>query len=286
LNFSKLSESLGVPLKREKTVRPCTTLTFVGIELDSIEMEKRLPLDKLTKIKQLLKEFSVRKKVTLKELQSLIGVLSFACSVVTPGRPFLRRLIDLTLGLKQPHHKRRLNKEAKADLAAWSVFVDSFNGKSLFISDKLESSETLNLFTDASNLGCGGYLGSKWFAQEWPPDWTHHHINTKEMFPITVAVELWGNILQNKSITFHTDNLTVMHIINKQSSTDKNIMHLVRRLVVACLSFNISFQARYIPGLQNILADKLSRLQIREFVHLCPFKDLTRQEIPTGKYKL
>ena len=76
-------------------------------------MEKRLPIDKLQKNKNLLSVFQNRKKVTLKELQLLIGLLNFACSVVSPGRTFLRRLIDLTKGLKHPNHKKRLNKEAK-----------------------------------------------------------------------------------------------------------------------------------------------------------------------------
>ena len=104
------------------------TITFVGIEIDSILMEKRLPLDKLDKLRKLLNSFCRKKKATLQELQSLIGLLNFACLVVTPGRAFLRRLIDLTIGLKASHHRRRLNKEARADLKAWSVFVKHFNG--------------------------------------------------------------------------------------------------------------------------------------------------------------
>ena len=41
-------------------------------------------------------------KVTLKEVQSLIGLLNFAFSVVRPSRAFLRRLIDLALGIRSP----------------------------------------------------------------------------------------------------------------------------------------------------------------------------------------
>ena len=48
-------------------------------------MEARLPNDKITKTKTFLSDFLRRKKVSLKETQSLIG-LNFACSVVVPGR--------------------------------------------------------------------------------------------------------------------------------------------------------------------------------------------------------
>lgn len=94
-----------------------------------------------------------QKSATLKQLQSLIGMLNFACKVVPPGRPFLRRLIDLTVGLKKPYYHRRLNSEAKADLNAWGLFLDHFNGKALLPSGITHSSASLHLFTDASDLG-------------------------------------------------------------------------------------------------------------------------------------
>jgi hypothetical protein len=48
--FKALCEVLGVPIKNEKTVGPSTTLTFLGIELDTLAMEARLPWDKVEKI--------------------------------------------------------------------------------------------------------------------------------------------------------------------------------------------------------------------------------------------
>lgn len=48
------------------------------------------------------------------------------------GRTFLRRIIDLTIGLSKPYHHRRLNKESRADLQAWSIFLENFNGRALF----------------------------------------------------------------------------------------------------------------------------------------------------------
>ena len=83
----------------EKTVGPLTTLAFAGIELDTVLMEARLPQEKLDKCHELLSAFLRRRKVTLQEIQSL---LNFACTVVVPGRAFLRRLIDLTIGVRKP----------------------------------------------------------------------------------------------------------------------------------------------------------------------------------------
>lgn len=94
----------------------------MGLELDTLNFEIRLPQDKLTQLKLEIQKFKAKRSATLMELQSLIGMLNFACSVVPPGRTFLRRLIDLTIGLKKPYHHRRLNLQAQADLHAWGCF--------------------------------------------------------------------------------------------------------------------------------------------------------------------
>ena len=112
-NFLGMCEYLGVPIAQEKTVGPDTTLQFAGITLDSVMQEARLPVDKLRKCRMLLRTFYKRRKVTLRELQSLLGLLNFTCSVIVPGRAFLRRMIDLTKGAKRPYHRIRLSKEVR-----------------------------------------------------------------------------------------------------------------------------------------------------------------------------
>ena len=64
-----------------ETLWPCHhSLSFSGIELDSVLLEARLPSDKLDKCRSLISEFLQRKKVTLKEVQSPTGLLNFAWS--------------------------------------------------------------------------------------------------------------------------------------------------------------------------------------------------------------
>ena len=124
--FVDLRGHLGVPIAPEKTCGPATTLSFAGIELDTIQLEARLPTEKILKCKDLISDFLKRKKVTLKEVQSLTGLLNFAHSVILPGRAFLCRLIDLTIGIQSPFHFIRLKKEVKADLRVWQKFLDEY----------------------------------------------------------------------------------------------------------------------------------------------------------------
>ena len=66
-----------------------------------------------------------RRKVTLKEMQSLAGLSNSACSIIVPGHAFLCGLIDVTIGIKSPFHYIRLKKEAKAHLKIRGIFLPS-----------------------------------------------------------------------------------------------------------------------------------------------------------------
>ena len=119
----------------EKTFGPSTILTFAGVELGTIRCESRLPEDKLLKCKQLIAEFIKKKKATLRELQSLTGVLILLFNGCSRSL-LLRRLMDLTIGLKRPGHFARVSKEVKADLFIWQQFFQEYNGKSFFLNEK------------------------------------------------------------------------------------------------------------------------------------------------------
>ncbi len=123
--------------------------------------------------------FLTRKKVQLHELQSLIGLLNFTNTVVTPGTAFLRRLYDLTQGVLCPHHFIRLHPEVKNDLRVWLGFLSSFNGVYIFHNEVWENSIKLQLFTDAAGaISFGAIFGNAWCYGEWLPHWLHRNIVT------------------------------------------------------------------------------------------------------------
>ena len=280
--FIDLCSYVGIPIATEKTFGPLTTLSFAGIELDSVLMEARLPPDKLNKCSALLSDFLHRKKATLREVQSLTGLLNFACSVIVPGRAFLRRLIDLTVGIQSPHHLIRLSKDVKEDLKVWQSFLSNFNGRSFFLEETWYSSSKLDLYTDASGaLGFGAIFGSRWCYGKWPATWSYSNIAILEFYPIVLSLYLWGHVMLNRCILFFTDNESLVHVINKQSSKDKSLMFFVRKLVLICLEYDIVFMAKHIAGVKNRLADSLSRLQVQSFKQLAPaHMDKLPTEIP------
>ncbi len=97
--FLGLCEELGIPVVVEKTEKG-QCIEFLGVTLDTVKMEARLPRDKLDRYIILVRTYQSRGHITVSELESLTGLLNFACRVVAPGRPFLRRLYNLSAGMK------------------------------------------------------------------------------------------------------------------------------------------------------------------------------------------
>ena len=67
-----------------------------------------------------------------------------------------------------------------------------------------------------------------------------------------------GDQLDDKCVTFVTDNAALVDIINKQTSKYKLVMILIRDMVLTTLKFNIFFTARHLPGKLNERADLIS----------------------------
>ena len=174
-----------------------------------------------------------------------------------------RLLCRLTKGITKPHYHIRIPRGAKQDLTMWLQFLTEFNGRSFFLNDIWETSQSLQIFTDAAgSIGFGTVFGAHWFHGLWPTTWHDFNIAILELFPIKLAVHIRRACMAGKCVIFFSDNAVVVDIINKQTSKDSAIMVLLRDLVLSCLRHNILFQARHIPGFNNSRADYLSRSHV------------------------
>ena len=282
-SFQGVCNELGVPLAEEKTEGPKPAITFLGLEIDAANQRIRIPQCKLVKLRAIVAHVSNARKLRLRELQSVIGSLSFVCKAVPPGRAFLRRLINLTMGVKKACHRVRINQESREDLQMWSRFLESCNGATIIPEQVWLENSDIQMFTDASgSIGFGGYFQGAWFQGRWPQHVSDlsPSITWREFFPIVVAVSVWGRLLAGKRVIFRSDNKGVVSIINKQSSHCPRIMRLVRFFVMKCLVWNVAFRATHIPGKEIEIADSLSRFQDSRFRSLAPGANLTGVEVP------
>ncbi|XP_053395078.1 uncharacterized protein LOC123524041 isoform X1 [Mercenaria mercenaria] len=279
--FISLASDIGIPIKHDKTVMPTTQIVVHGIHIDTSTLMASLPDEKVTTLQQILFSCKKKRKVTLKQLQSVIGHLNFACKVIKPGRCFLRRLHDLTVGKTKGYHYIKLTKDSRADLDLWYTFLQKYNGCTLLTNDRFVSSVTLKLHSDAaSTKGFACTHLTSWTFGAFPNEVKGHHINILELYPIALAVFLFGHQWENKNVCFVCDNLAVVYCLNKQTSKDSTMMKLIRIIVLKALECNFCFQSSHIPTSKNTICDKLSRFQVDEALSLAPFLDKDPTAIP------
>ena len=107
-----------------------------------------------------------------------------------------------------------------------------------------------------------------------------YDISVLELYPIVLALFVWGSHLKNKSILFLCDNMAVVEVINSQSCRDPYLLTLLRHLVIICLYHNIWFKAKHIKGKLNFVADYISRFQINQARLVQPSLDLYPTLVP------
>ena len=257
--------TLGIPIAVHKTEGPDTVLVFLGIDVDTTNFELRLPEVKLTRLRGQLLSWSTKKSCRRRELESLLGHLSHASTVVRHGQTFLRQLFSSLGCVRSNHHFIPLNAGAREDILWWKVFLPLWNGRSFF---QCKSPSR----TDASgSFGCGAFsLENGWFQLEWPESWSRVHIAAKELVPMVIAAALWGPHWHGSCILFRTDNMAVVEVLRSHSAHDPLLMHLLRCLVFYASVHHFVIVGEHIAGVHNAAADVISRNNLALFSSMFP----------------
>ena len=250
---------LGFAINWNKVEGPSQKITFLGIELNSIDMSLCLPKDKLNELFQTLVDFSSKTRASKRQLQSLAGKLNWACRVIQGGRVYLRRVLNAINSLNHPHHKVRLSKVVRADIDLWLNHMYLFNNTFMLSKPLLQDHVTV----DACNIGAGIAYGTDWAYIRWEEDWpavANLHINYKEVLAIILAAFRWGHLWANAKIQILTDSECARYILRKGTSRNDTIMECIRSLFWLRVKFDFEMDIYHLPGRENTLADAISRL--------------------------
>ena len=204
----EICEQLGVPLAPEKVAGPSTCLTFLGFELDTVNMQIRLPQHKLGRLLALVTQWKLKKCTTKRELQCLAGHLQHASKVhvVPPGRCLLRRIFELMAVAEREDHLIRLNVAVRVDLHWWSLLLEHWNGCSVLWCCRAIKPE-IEVVSDASGTwGCGAVMGRKWLQHKWSGEIRDASIAVKELILIILAAAMWGKEWWGKVVCFNCNN--------------------------------------------------------------------------------
>ena len=289
--LSGLLSFWGFEIAHEKVIQPAQSVKYLGLLIDSVEMELSLPPDKLMKLCDLVSSFAsdTRTKATKHELDSLCGVISHASKVVRGGRTFSRRLINLAKSIHGKHDIISLPDWFKADLQWWSSFCHVFNGKAPIIDTKSLIHYPVETDSSMSGFGCvwdNDYVAGSWnelpivYADihipndHWAagPVWIKDDpdINLLELWPILVSVWRWGSAWVGCKVRFKCDNTQVVSMINTGRSRSIHCMEWLRELFWLCFLYDLQITAEYISTHENIVPDYLSRVTDPKLLGLTP----------------
>ena len=169
--FKDTMLAIGMPLADEKTLGPGPVIEFLGMILNFYR--QLLPIQDKKKEKclfllnEMIARYHAREKVTVCEVQRLVGHLNFIGQALPVGHPFLVSLYRLTTApagsIKKVHarHQRHLNRETVEDMKMFQHFLSTTTHYTEhtvpFLVRRVIFNDTLQLFTDSAGSKSLGF---------------------------------------------------------------------------------------------------------------------------------
>ena len=267
--FLFICETINCPVSEEKTEWLTLIIVFLSILSDSQHHRLCIPEEKRTKATKRLDWAIDKKKLTIKEIEKLMGTLNFLTRAIYPGRVFPRRMYaklkttDKTGRKLKPYHHVNLDSKFISDALIWRLFLDNSDPhhwcRPFVDCRRYETSQTLQFFTDSSAAGdkvFGCVFNLEWTFGLWGGDFIKTQkpsIQYLELFALCIGIYVWADKLQHKRVIIFCDNQAVVQMVNNYTSSCENCMRLLRLLVLKCLIQNLRITVRYIRSEENIL---------------------------------
>ena len=286
----------GLVINPDKTEGPSQSLSFLGIQLDSIAQTVSCTAARVAELTALLQSLRHQHVIQRRHAESLIGKLSFAAQVLPGARPFMRRMLDSVHSCSSQRRSApiRIDSGFRSDVRFWLHHFSTWNGRQQWRSAR---ARPFVFASDASLRGFGFYLESTptppgtvdlpqlsqhlrvgaTFSGSYSAEHAHlHHSHTQiawcELLAVVACATTYAPLLTGHSLLFYVDNSTDVHIINRQATRSKALAGLLRQLYAIALRYNLCIQARHRPGVDNTLADFLSRPELHEHRHVAKWQ--------------
>ena len=254
--LTHLMQDLGLTISQKKLVPPSTQVTCLGVLIDTVKGTISIPPEKLRDVASTVRQWLLRDVATKRELQSILGLLLYVHKCVKPARCFLNRMLEL---LRFAHRRQKvtLTPDFKRDLKWFAKFLHVYNGVSFYDHRPID----VSLELDACLTGLGGRSGSFIYHLPIPRgfmNWTIVHL---EMVNILLAVRLFKRQWASKKVLIHCDNAAVVSVLKTGKTRDPYLGACARNIWYVAATADIDLQYTHIKGVDNKVADALSRWQ-------------------------
>ena len=208
---------------------------------------------------------SITRKVSLKQVQSLIGKLSFAAACIPPGRIYYSRMLNY-LRLMPKKGKHRTTKSLRLDVKWWLECAERFNGVSLIPQVGWDAPDMVFSSDACLTGGEGAWCGESAFHFQFPEVMLSKglDINQLECMTVLAALRLWSSNWPRRKILIFCDNLVSIQCINSGWSKDVHLQACLWAIHLITAENSCQVRAIHLKSSQNRAADCLSKWHIND----------------------
>ncbi len=257
--------SLGLRMNAKKSVLlPSQRTVFLGVHLDSIQMQARLAPARISNFTACLARFKLGRHVSVGTCRRLLGLMAAASPVLPLGllhmRPFLWWMKELRLHPTVPATRLiRVSRSCSRPLLQWRDPAFLQSGVRMGAIHRCHM-----ITTDASMTGWGAVFEGRPASGEWTGEFLSWHINCLELRAVFLALMNFLPVLGGHHIIVRTENMAVVSHINRQGgSRSRTLDRLAHSLLLWSQDKFLSLRAVHVPGILNLAADFLSRQKLR-----------------------
>ena len=291
LSFDLLGQLLldiGLSESKSKACPPTTSMTYLGVRFDTIDMAMHVDPEKITELRGELVKWARKTVAKKQELQSILGKLLWVSRTVRFSRVFVSRIICEVRKLPSQAAKTTLSLEIRKDFMWWDKYLEVFSGVELIPPITVCQS----VLGDAYPQGGGSWnpVLKEYFSMRFPeylcsPDTPIH---SKEFVIVLLCIRMWGKHWAGQRILIYCDNDAVCDACTYQKPSNPAMQTMLREFLYWVCRFNFFPVLQKISSKDNHIADFISRNHIEDdisrYFSVNGFPSQTKVSIPTEWY--
>lgn len=254
----------GIVINEEKSCWiPSQNTKWLGLIVNLISFQYEAPLEKISSLKQVISSLLKSEFTTCRQIAKVTGKITSLHLAYGPiTKLFTKALHCIVVEGPAWDRKIRLSMNARSELLFWSHNLSERNGCSILS----ETPKSLQLYTDASGSGGGGYIDSipnsitrvRWSESEAAASSTHRELNV--LFYTLNALSVY---LRDNFVTWYCDNQAACRIITN-GSMKEDLQRLALEIFRVRENLKLIIFPVWIPREMNQRADGLSKLSVSD----------------------
>jgi hypothetical protein len=272
----QLWDEIGLPHEKSKQ-EYAPVLRIIGFMVDPKLMRVSMDEEDQTRLIKQVSDFSATApggtRRTLREFQQLAGWINWSFNVYPLLKPALSNVYAKIGGKTESHTKVFVSKAVVRDLDWFKLHVRDSDGVYLFedVNWDAQQAEVI-AYTDACLSGLGFFLeyskeGFQCVIPQEPPKDTIFYFEALAVVCVVDAVTRLPSVPSR--LLIFSDNTNTVDIFHSLRSLPP-YNNLLKFAVSILIKHNISLRVVHVPGVDNSIADSLSRFENAKAVALCP----------------